>query len=176
MNTLVKLVKPVFLITIWNFTCSPTETNGLIVILFTMKLDSKTFVSFEALLLLILESGVLEFANTLLTIVVLSSVILVTIFKVAEAPFAKSPISHLPVLKSYLPFESSPTYEIPAGRISTAYASTAISGPLFVTLIVHVTVSPMTETFWETNLTTLKSASALDFVVLLAILLVSFGS
>ena len=145
-------------------------------ILFTMKLDSRTFVSFEALLLLMLESGVLEFANTLLTIVVLSSIIFVKIFKVAVAPFAKSPISHLPVAKSYFPFESSLTYEIPDGRTSIAYASTAISGPLLVTLIVHVMVSPTTDTFWETNLITLKSERVLDFVVLLAMLLVSFGS
>ena len=45
-----------------------------------------------------------------------------------------------------------------------------------VTTIVHVISSPKKETAFETNLTTLKSASGFGVVVLLALLLSSFGS
>ena len=77
-------------------------------------------VSFEALLLLMLESGVLELTKTLLTIVVLSTLIFVLMFKTADEPLFKSPISHLPVVELYFPLESSLTYEIPEGRTSIA--------------------------------------------------------
>ena len=109
-----------FLTIIWKVVCSPSVTRGVIVIFSTLKLESRTSVLFDALLLSIFESGVLLLTNTLLTIVVLSVFTLVVIFKVAVSPLARLPIFQRPVFKLYLPLESSLKYVRVEGRISIA--------------------------------------------------------
>ena len=64
----------------------------------------------------------------------------------------------------------------PAGNVSLTYTFNAVSGPLLVTTIVHVTTSPLLAVELDTNLIISKSASGSTFVVLLASLLSGFGS
>ena len=106
--------------TISNVTCSPTLTKGVKATFSTMNSGSKTLVEFDALLLLIFESGVLELTNTLFTMVVLPALRRVVIFKLAVWPLAKLPIFQRPVIGLYLPLESSLKYINVEGSLSIA--------------------------------------------------------
>ena len=87
-----------------------------------------------------------------------------------------SPIVHLEPSNEPLSTLTIVTSVNPLGMTSSTYASSALEGPLFLTVMVHVIVSPLRAFSTFASLTTLKSATGLILIVALSSLLDKFQS
>ena len=102
--------------------------------------------------------------------------ILVEITKVTGSSTSISPIVHLEPSNEPLSTLTIVTSVNPLGMTSSTYASSALEGPLFLTVMVHVIVSPLRAFSTLASLTTLKSATGLILIVALSSLLDKFQS
>ena len=100
----------------------------------------------------------------------------VLIIKVMLDWFVKFPIVQIPVLWLYVPLPLSEIQTNPFGKVSFTYISTASSGPLFLTVIVHVISSLNLGVLFDTVLIIPKSASWPTSIVELSSLFVKSGS
>ena len=80
-------------------------------------------------------------------------------FNLTLAPLFKVPTFQTPVFLLYLPFESSLIQIKDLGRTSLTLTPVAMSGPLLVTVIVHLTISFIFTTEALTDFTIHKSAA-----------------
>ena len=128
-----------------------------------------------SLLLVLFESGVVEFTMTMF---VLFPSVMTWVNRVIETvlPASKSPIVQITLFPSSLQFSGTSTNLTPSGNVSTATTSRAMSGPLFTTTMVHSTKSVTLTSVALTSLITSKSQIGLTSVVLFALLLDSFES
>ena len=87
-----------------------------------------------------------------------------TIFNLTLAPLFNDSTFHSPVLRLYLPFESSLTQIKDFGSKSFTTTPVAVSGPLFDTVIVHLTKSCRLTVETLATLTTAKSVAGLTVI------------
>ena len=88
-------------------------------------------------------SGVSLVTLTMLVITDFVTSTFVLMYNTLVSPLAISPIVQVSVDTSYTPSPLDSMKIKPAGKTSIATAFTAVSGPLLVTVIVHVMLSPL---------------------------------
>ena len=115
-----------------------------------------TLMVFEALLLDLSQSYSLPVTETLFSMLPVAFT-LQTIFSLVLPALFNVPISHSPVLRLYLPEESSLIQINDFGSKSRATTPVAVSRPLFDTVIVHFTKSLRLTVETLADLTTARS-------------------